>query len=283
MPTKPAPAVARDDRVLLPTRIVAAAIVPVLAAAFVILFLFPGQTHALWGWTIKSRMSAMFMGGGYLAGALFYFRAWRAKEWHRLGVGIIATTVFATTLGVTTFVNWDQFNHRHVSFWAWTLLYVATPLLLPWLYVRNRAHDPGTLPPGDVRVPRALRIPIAAVGAAQLLFAALLWARPSLFQPHWPWPLAHLSARGLAGFASFPAVTYLAFAFETRWSALRWAFETAIVGVALIAVGAARSSGEFRGGAQSVLWRVGLVGALAGLVAVWLYMRRQVDRAAAAH
>lgn len=52
----------RDDRVLLPTRIVAAAIVPVLTAAFVILFLFPGQTHALWGWTIKSRMSAMFMG-----------------------------------------------------------------------------------------------------------------------------------------------------------------------------------------------------------------------------
>jgi hypothetical protein len=274
----PSLAVVRDDRVLPVTRAVSVAIVPVLTAAFVILFLFPGQTHALWGWTIKSRMSAMFMGGGYLAGALFFLRAWRATEWHRLGPGIIATTVFATVLGVTTFVNWDQFNHRHVSFWAWTLLYVATPLLLPWLYVRNRVYDPGTLPPGDVHVPPGLRAAVASVGVAQLLFAALLFARPSLFQAHWPWPLAHLSARGLAAFASFPAVTYLAFAFESRWSALRWPFETAIAGVALIAVGAARSSGEFRGGAQSVLWRIGLLLALAGLVAVWLFMRREVGR-----
>ena len=98
-----------DDRVLKVTKAVSVAIVPVLTAAFVILFLFPGQTTALWSWTIKSRMSAMFMGGGYLAGALFFFRAWRATEWHRLGPGIIATTGFATLLGIATFVNWDQF------------------------------------------------------------------------------------------------------------------------------------------------------------------------------
>jgi hypothetical protein len=223
-------------------------------------------------------MSAMFMGGGYLAGALFFFRAWRADEWHRLGPGIIATTVFATTLGVATFVNWDQFNHGHVSFWAWTLLYVVTPLLLPLLYLRNRVYDPGTLPPGDVRVPQALRTVLAALGGAQLLFAFLLFVRPSLFQAHWPWPLTALTARSLAGFAAFPAVTYLAFAFESRWSALRWPFETAITGVALIAVAALRSSGSFRPGTQAVLWRIGLFFALAGLIGVWLLMRREVER-----
>ena len=144
----------RDDRVLAVTRVVSVAIVPVLTAAFVILFLFPGQTHELWGWTIRSRMTCMFMGGGYLAGALFFFRAGRAREWHRLGPGIVATTVFATMLGVTTFLHWDQFNHGHVSFWAWTLLYVATPLLLPWLYVRNRVHDPVTPGPRTRPSPR---------------------------------------------------------------------------------------------------------------------------------
>jgi hypothetical protein len=271
----------RDDRVLATTRAVSAAIVPVLTAAFVILFLFPGQTHELWGWTIKSRMSAMFMGGGYLAGALFFARAARATEWHRLGAGIVATTVFATMLGITTFVNWDGFNHGHVSFWAWTALYIVTPLLLPLLYVRNRAYDPGTLASGDVRVPKGLRTAMAVVGGAQLLFALALFVRPTLFQAHWPWPLATLSARSLAGFAAFPAMTYLAFAFESRWSALRWPFETAIAGVALIAVAAARSSGDFKPGAQAVLWRVGLVGALAFLVGVWLYMRAEVQRAAA--
>jgi hypothetical protein len=273
------PDLPRDDRVLRTTRAVSIVIVPVLtAAAFVILFLFPGQTGTLWGWTIRSRMSCMFMGGGYLAGALFFYRASRATEWHRLGPGIIATTAFAGALGVATFLHWDEFNHGHVSFWAWLALYVTTPLLLPVLYVKNRQFDPGTPGPEDVDIPRWVRTAMTVMGAGQLGFAVALFVRPSLFQAHWPWTLTTVSARSLAGFAAFPAIAYLAFAFEGRWSALRWPFETAIAGVALIAVGAARSSGDFRDGAQSWLWRAGLLVALAFLVAVWLTMRREVRR-----
>lgn len=270
----------RDDRVLRTTRAVSIVIVPVLTAAFVILFLFPGQTRTLWGWTIRSRMSCMFMGGGYLAGALFFARASRAKEWHRLGPGIIATTVFAGALGVATFLHWPEFNHGHVSFWAWTLLYITTPLLLPVLYVKNRQFDPRTPGADDVPIPTWIRTAMTVLGAGQLLFAATLYLWPSLFLADWPWRLTTLSARSLAAFAAFPAITYLAFAFEHRWSALRWPFETAIAGVTLIAVGAARSSGDFKGGAQSLLWRAGLIVALAFLVGVWLTMRREVRRAA---
>ena len=269
----------RGDRVLRTTKAVSAVIVPVLTAAFVILFLFPGQTRTLWGWTIRSRMSCMFMGGGYLAGALFFARASRAKEWHRLGPGIIATTVFAGALGVATFLHWPEFNHGHVSFWAWTLLYVSTPLLLPVLYVKNRQFDPGTPRPEDVPIPAWIRTTMTVLGAGQLLFAVTLFLRPSLFLADWPWGLTTLSARSLAAFAAFPAVIYLAFAFEHRWSALRWPFETAIAGVTLIAVGAARSSGDFRDGAQAWLWRAGLLVALAFLIFVWLTMRREVKRA----
>ncbi len=267
--------VPRDDRVLKTTRVVSAVIVPVLTAAFVILFLFPGQTQTLWGWTIRSRMSCMFMGGGYLAGALFFFRAARAREWHRLGPGIVATTVFATLLGVATFLHWSEFNHGHVSFWAWTALYVTTPLLLPLLYVRNRAFDPGTPGPEDVPIPDWIRISLTVLGAGQLLFALTLFVRPSLLQEHWPWTLTTLSARSLAGFAAFPAVAYLAFAFERRWSALRWPLETAIAGLALIAVGAARSTGDFRGGGWTTAWTIGLLVGLAFLVAIRVVMARR--------
>ena len=267
--------VPRDDRVLKTTRVVSAVIVPVLTAAFVILFLFPGQTRTLWGWTIRPRMSCMFMGGGYLAGALFFFRAARAREWHRLGPGIVATTVFATMLGVATPLHWSEFNHGHVSFWAWTLLYVITPLLLPLLYVRNRVYDPGTATAEDVPIPAWIRTSMTVLGAGQLLFAMALFVRPSLFLDSWPWSLTTLSARSLAGFAAFPAITYLAFAFERRWSALRWPFETAIAGVSLIAVGAARSSGDFDGSSWSWAWRAGLLFALAFLVTVWVVMRRR--------
>ena len=274
------PPLERDDRVLRTTRAVSIVIVPVLTAAFVILFLFPGQTRTLWGWTIRSRMSCMFMGGGYLAGALFFARASRAREWHRLGPGIIATTVFAGALGVATFLHWPEFNHGHVSFWAWTLLYVTTPLLLPVLYVKNRQFDPGTLGGDDVPIPPWIRTTMTVLGAGQLLFALTLYLRPSLFLADWPWTLTTISARSLAAFAAFPAITYLAFAFEHRWSALRWPFETAIAGVTLIAVGAARSSGDFKGGTQSLLWRAGLIVALAFLIFVWSTMRREVRRAA---
>ena len=266
----------RDDRVLRTTRAVSIVIVPILTAAFVILFLFPGQTRTLWGWTIRSRMSCMFMGGGYLAGALFFYRASRAREWHRLGPGIIATTAFAGALGVATFLHWDEFNHDHVSFWAWTLLYVTTPLLLPLLYVKNRQFDPKTPGPDDVPIPAWIRTSLTVLGAGQLLFAVTLFVRPSLFQDDWPWALSTISARSLAGFASFPAIAYLAFAFERRWSALRWPLETAIAGLALIAVGAARSTGDFRDTTLSTLWPIGLTIGLAFLIAVWLTMRRQV-------
>jgi len=51
---------------------------------------FPGQTHTLWGWTIRSRMSAMFMGGGYLAGALFLLPGVGGPpSGNKLGVGIV--------------------------------------------------------------------------------------------------------------------------------------------------------------------------------------------------
>lgn len=275
------PPLERDDRVLRTTRAVSIVIVPVLTAAFVILFLFPGQTRTLWGWTIRSRMSCMFMGGGYLAGALFFARASRAKEWHRLGPGIIATTAFAGALGVATFLHWPEFNHGHVSFWAWTLLYITTPLLLPVLYVKNRQFDPGTRGPEDVPIPPWIRTSLTVLGAGQLLFAVSLFVRPSLFQDDWPWTLTTISARSLAGFASFPAIAYLAFAFERRWSALRWPLETAIAGLALIAVGAARSTGDFRDGTLSTLWPIGLTLGLAFLITVWLTMRRKVRLASA--
>ncbi|MDQ4090902.1 MAG: hypothetical protein M3163_11470 [Actinomycetota bacterium] len=268
-----------DDRVLKTTRAVSMVIVPVLTAAFVILFLFPGQTRTLWGWTIESRMTCMFMGGGYLAGALFFYRASRAREWHRLGTGIVATTAFAGALGVATFLEWETFNHGHVSFWAWLLLYVSTPLLLPVLYVENRRFDPGTAGAEDVAIPAWVRTSLTILGAGQLLFAVALFLRPSLFQDDWPWTLTTISARSLAAFATFPAITYLAFAFERRWSALRWPFETAIAGLVLVTIGAARSWGEFRDGAQAWLWRIGLLVGLAFLGAVWLTMRRLVTRA----
>lgn len=268
-------ALPRDDTVMLPTRIVSWGIVPVLGAAFVILYLFPFHTKALWSWTMHPSMTAMVMGGGYLSGAYFFYRAATVKEWHRVAIGFPAVTVFATMLGIATIVHWDKFNHGHVSFWAWVLLYWSTPFLLPWLWIVNRQRDPQVLGAGDREVPAPIRVVMVVVGAAQLAFALTMYFRPTAVAAHTPWMLTPLTCRSLSAFAAFPSVIYLTFALEKRWSAFRIPVEVAIAGMALIGIAAIRAHTEFTGGTALVWgWRVGLVVAFGLLVALRIAMGR---------
>ncbi|HVL06030.1 MAG TPA: hypothetical protein VM388_08580 [Acidimicrobiales bacterium] len=260
-----------DDRILKVTRAIAIGIIPILTAAFVILFLFPSRTPELWAWTIQSRMMAMLMGGGYLAGAYYFFRVARGRRWHRIGVGIPAITLFAALLGATTFLHWDRFNHDHISFWAWTALYVTTPVLLPWLWVRNRRFDPGTPEPGERLVPDVIRSVMVTVGALQLLLTFALFLRPSLFIDEWMWPLTPLTARTLSAFVGFPAVVYLSFALDRRASSFRIPIELVTVGLAMIGIASIRAADEFRG-SDVLVWgyRAGLLVTLALLITLRL-------------
>lgn len=274
------PETLRDDHVMPTTRGVAIAIIPVLTAAFVILYLFPTRTKQLWAWTIHPTMTAMLMGGGYLAGAYLFLRVTIAKQWHRVGVLFPAITVFTTLLLLATIIHWDRFNHRHVSFWAWLLLYIVTPPLLPWLWVRNRRFDPGVAEPGERLVPAAIRTVMIVAGAGQLAFCALLFIRPSAVMAHWPWMLTPLTARVISAFAAFPAVGYLAFAVDRRWSSLRHVLEVATLGIVFIGIAAIRAADEFTGPRSIVVaWRIGLVVALVLLIAVQVVLNRPVARA----
>ena len=258
-----------DDRILKATRAVAVGIIPVLTAAFVILFLFPGRTSQLWAWTIQSEMTVMLMGGGYLAGAYYFTRVATGRQWHRIGVGIPAITLFATLLGLTTFLHWDRFNHGHVSFWSWTALYVTTPVLLPWLWVRNRRYDPGTPERGERLVPPSIRSIVVTVGALQLLLALGLFLRPSLFVDDWLWPLTPLTARTLSAFVAFPAIVYLSFAVDRRTSSFRVPIELVTFGLAMIGIASILAADEFRGDDARVWgYRIGLVVTLVLLVAL---------------
>jgi hypothetical protein len=267
-----------DDHVMPTTRAVAIAIIPVLTAAFVILYLFPTRTEELWAWTISPTMTAMFMGGGYLAGAYLFLRVSTTRQFHRVGVLFPAITVFTTLLLLATIIHWDRFNHDHVSFWAWLLLYIVTPPLLPWLWLRNRRFEPHLPEPGERLVPTPLRTVMVAAGIGQLAFALILFVRPSAIAPHWPWMLTPLTARVVSAFAAFPAVGYLAFAFDRRWSSLRHVLEVATLGIVFIGIAAIQASDVFNGPRGIVVaWRIGLVVALVLLVAVQVAMARPID------
>ena len=272
------PTLDRSDRLLAPTRWVAIAVIPVLVAAFVLLYGFPDRTQELWGWMVCPSMSALVMGGGYLSGAYLFLRVTRAREWHRVGVGFLGTTVFSSILLATTVLHWSRFNHDHVSFWAWLVLYGVTPFLLPVLWRNNRRLDPGTPSATDAVVPRSLRLVVGTGGALQLGFAAVMFGWPSTAAEVWPWPLEVATSRSLSAFVAFPAVTWLCFWFDSRWSSFRITTQVATLGLVLVGLGALRASDEFQSGWQTPAYAATLVGAIVANVA----LHRAMDRRARA-
>jgi hypothetical protein len=246
-------------------------IVPVLVAAFIVLFVFPGRTEDLWAWTIRPDLAALIMGGAYLAGAWFFIRGLFDGRWHRVAVGWLAVIPFTTLLGVATFIHWDRFNHDHVSFWAWLVLYTATPIALPILWLRNQraaGSHPADGRGHPVDVPTPLRIVIAVIGNALLVAALVIFIRPATALDWWPWALTPLTARTLASFAAFLAVVWLAFAFTGEWSRLAIPFEATTLGLVIVALAVLRGRHDLTGGLRTWVFGVLLGVIIAGSLAV---------------
>ena len=263
------------DQVYATTRWISIVIVPVLVAAFVILYGFPDRTMQLWSWMVCPSMNALIMGGGYLSGAYFFSRVARSREWHTVSVGFVATTVFASVLMVVTILHWDRFNHDHVSFWAWLLLYASTPILLPVLWMKNQRTDPRRPAPGDARIPRRLRTVIGVGGAIQLVFAAYMFLWPSSAAGIWPWPLDAATSRSASAFVAFPAVTWLWFLFEDRWSSFRITTHVATLGMVLLGIAALRARNEFTSDGIWVGYLISLAVGIGLNVALYVAMERR--------
>lgn len=234
-----------------------------LAAAGLILYVFPTKTARLWAWEMGPPMTALAVGGGYLAGATFFLRALREHRWHVIGLTFLAATVLSGLLGIATFfLHWEVFNHQHPSFWAWAVLYAAAPVVLPVLWSRNRRHDPGDAVETP-RVPEGIRKVVGAVGVIQAGTALAFFIHPPLAMSWWPWTLSPLTTRTVSAFFAFIAVVWLAFLWEGRWSALRLHVESAIVGLVLVGFGMIRASGDLTGSPAVVALVGGLLVATA--------------------
>jgi hypothetical protein len=227
----------RDDRVFPETRWVAAIIVPFLVVAFAILYVFPDHTKELFAWTIQPRMSAMLLGAAYIGGAYFFVRVATFARWHWVKVGFLPVTTFAALLGIATILHWDRFNHSHVSFFAWAGLYFTTPFVVFLLWLRNRSTDPGPGSPDtslDQRVPDLVRLVIGIVGALTLLSSIFLFLQPVFMISVWPWQLTPLTARVMGALFALTGVGELGIALDVRWSAVRIAIESQMIGIVAI-------------------------------------------------
>jgi peptidoglycan/LPS O-acetylase OafA/YrhL len=272
--------VSRNDGILPATRWVSLAVVAVLIPAFVILWWLPSHSASDWAWTIKPRMTPIFMGSGYAAGAFFFAQAFGGRRWHRVSAGVLSAAIFAFLMLVATLIHWDRFNHGHAPFlgafifYGWVIVYIVSPVLVGLLWLRNERTDPRQPEPRDALVPTRVRLAARAVGVGAITAGAVFYLAPSVAIQIWPWHLTPLTARVLASFTVQVGSGALLISRDERWSTWRVLLQTFLVASVLMLVGAARAWSDFDQG-NPLTWF--FVGGLVAMAASILALYRRAE------
>lgn len=223
-----------EDRVLAMSRILAAIIVPVLVAAFVMLYLLPHETGRLFAWPVRPPMTAMMLGATYLGGAYFFARVVFARRWHHVALGFLPVAALCLILGSATALHWDRFNHGHISFILWVILYFSLPFVIPIAWVRNRRAAFARDADRGVLLSRAVAIVFAVFGIVFTAVGLMLFFMPERMIPTWPWELTPLTARVVSSMLVLTGLIALGLAADRRWTAVRYILQAQTIAVALI-------------------------------------------------
>ena len=286
-----------DDRILPLTRAVAWLVIPFLVAAFVILYVDGRHTADWFAWAIDSRLTTALMGAGYLGGAYFFLRvalgpgrqhihlgagytpdasyvAQRtAVRWHEVQVGYWPVTTFTVAMLLATLLHWDKFLTGNWPFWVWLVLYIVTPLLVPFVWWRNRPADPRTPRSGERLVPGWMRGVMGFAGGFLLVLSVAAFIRPDLITAVWPWTLSSLTARVMAGWHALLGVGALTLGAEVRWSGWIIPMQSIAIWMGLMLLALRLHQAELGAAGLSNWYTVFVLCGLLGLTAVWLLMR----------
>jgi hypothetical protein len=221
----------------------------------------------------------MVLASAYFAGVYFFARALTVRRWHQVKLGFLPVTAFATTLGVATVLHWDRFQHDHVAFVLWAVLYFTAPFLVLGAWLHNRGRDPGTPDPDDVELTFGARLAAGIVGGLLIAASLVIFVAPGLGIGAWPWSLTPLTARVMAAYLALPGVALLGAATDRRWSSSRLIFQGVGLSFPLVLIGAARAWGEFDHSSPATYLLV-VLGSLAFVGMVVLYVRLEMSRRA---
>jgi hypothetical protein len=266
----------QDDRILFQTRLVLIVVIPFLLLAFLILYIFPDSSGERFAWDIKPHMTALFIGSGYLGGAYMFVFAIFGKRWHRIKAAFPPVTTFTVAMLLATFLHWDRFDIHHFPFQVWLVLYIITPFLVPYLWLKNRFSDPGTPEPDDLSVPALAKWAFLASGILGLGMALFMFITPQSVIPIWPWKLTPLTTRVLGGWFGLLGVGGLYASQDTRWSAWRMPMQSITFWGILVLIGAFLNPQDFTNG----LWNpftVGTTLVVVTLIAfqIWMEIQRK--------
>jgi len=218
-------------------------------AAGVPLFLGSTQTGRYFAWTIKSPLTAAFLGANYWAAIVLEALAARQRVWARVRVAFVPVLVFTLATLVVTLVHLDRF-HLHggafvtrLSTWLWLAIYVAVPpamILLGALQLRVAGVDP----PRSHPFPPLFRCAVAAQALVLTGLGAALLIAPVSTASIWPWALTPLTGRAIGAWLFGMGLGAAQAAREADFQRARIAFVSFGVAVILQFVALARYGGE---------------------------------------
>ena len=219
------------------TRWVAGFIVVILLDASQLLAFYPDRTATLWAWTIQPELSAMVLGSVYTGGAYFFARVLFGAPWEEVAPGFPAIALFVWMATLATALHLDRFAEDSLPFAAWAALYVVTPLLVPYLYLRNRRR---AAPFDGPLLPRGLRAGLAVTGGAVVVLALVVFAAPDVAIGDWPWTLTPLTARITAAVLALYGAVWLSVAAHGTRAGARIPMQSEAIGLTVLLVAVAR-------------------------------------------
>jgi hypothetical protein len=203
-----------------------------LAAGFVIWLLIWPDTGVNFAWPIPPRLTAMFIGTGFILRTFLGFQLWREKYWYRLRWIKWGNFAFLGVLFVATFWHLDEMNWKSniVVAHIWVIAYIVEPLILTLIEpheAASRAPVPPELAEGPISV--WLKRLLAGIYIVGITLAAFLFFNPTFADTRWPWPLDMFDARIMAAWPAACAVWAATMYFAQDWSEIKMGMQALIV------------------------------------------------------
>lgn len=242
-------------------------------------------------WTIKTPISAAFLGAGYWGAMVGLVLAAMTQEWQRVRVVFVIGIVLTTLMLLPTFVYLDQFHLDGGSpaatrlAWFWLILYLVQPLTLTAVFIWQEREGGQHEYAVEEPLLSWLRVLLAAHAFGLAVVALALW--PLRADRFWPWSLPDLAAGAIAVWlATFAAAAAWCLR-EGDWRRVRLIFPAYLTFLLLLCLATLRFSESFDGSAwQTWTWLCALVLSFvllgAGAVQQELRLRRSGAGGAAA-
>ena len=169
------------------------------SVAFVVLYVFPGNTDTVFAWTIDPPLTAAFLGAGYGSGVVLVLLSRREPVWAKVRLGFTSVLVFSVLALLATLVHLDRFHFDSggsagFAAWAWLFVYVVVPPAMALLLIRQR-KEPGEDAPKDRPLPGWMAAILTVGGAILVVWGVALFLAPESMAGTWPWRLSALTGR----------------------------------------------------------------------------------------